>query len=158
MCLEIGETMVFTIDDYNHYPVYVKDSILNSNTDFDYGPFVDLATKITAKKANGESDTVMFGFTFKEAGNYVFKDKTNTENYFFIVVASDTSRCPSSTSYVQPMTSRNLAGYGGSQSNDVIKDIDTWLVFTLLFSLGFLIAAAMISIAYCLHKQWKISP
>lgn len=91
MCLEIGETMVFTIDDYNHYPVYVKDSILNSNTNFDYGPFVDLATKILAKQANGETGSVMFAFTFKESGNYVFKDKTNTENYFFVVVASDTS-------------------------------------------------------------------
>jgi len=98
----------------------------------------------------------MFAFTFKESGNYVFKDKTNTENYFFIVVASDTSRCPSETSYVQPLTTWNLAGYGGSQSNDVIKDIDTWLVFTLLISLGLLIIASMISVAYCLHKSWKI--
>jgi|JI10StandDraft_1071094.scaffolds.fasta_scaffold84118_4 hypothetical protein len=49
MCLELGETLIFTIDDYDHYPVYVKDSILNSNSEFDYGPFVDLATKLAAK-------------------------------------------------------------------------------------------------------------
>jgi len=104
MCLELGETMIFTIDNYNHYPVYVKDSILNSNSNFDYGPFVDLAVKLTAKRANGESDSVLFGFTFKESGNYVFKDYTNTENYFFIVVTSDTSRCPSENSFIQPLT------------------------------------------------------
>jgi len=46
MCLELGESIMFTISDYNHYPVYVKDSILNSNANFDYGPFIDLATKI----------------------------------------------------------------------------------------------------------------
>lgn len=114
ICLEIGESMIFTITSYSHYPVYVKDSILNSNANFDYGPFIDLATKIKAKSANGDTDNVIFGFTFSEAGNYMFSDAKDTENYMYVVVTSDSGRCPSDTSYSQPMTSRQLASSGGS--------------------------------------------
>jgi hypothetical protein len=35
--------MVFTIRDPTHYPVYLKDSVMNSNPSFDYGAFLILA-------------------------------------------------------------------------------------------------------------------
>jgi hypothetical protein len=114
ICIEIGESVVFTISNYTHYPVYVKDSILNSNADFDYGPFIDLATKIKAKSARGDTDNVIFGFTFSESGNYMFSDSSSADNYMFVIVTADSERCPSDTSYSQPMSSRQLAGHGGS--------------------------------------------
>jgi len=36
-CLDAGESMLFTISDPYHYPVYLKDSVMNSNPSFDYG-------------------------------------------------------------------------------------------------------------------------
>jgi len=36
-CLDTGESMLFTISDPHHYPVYLKDSVMNSNPSFDYG-------------------------------------------------------------------------------------------------------------------------
>ena len=38
MCLELGETMIFDVSPDN-YPVYIEDSILNSNLEFDYSAF-----------------------------------------------------------------------------------------------------------------------
>jgi hypothetical protein len=33
---------MFNIPDSIHYPVYMRDSALNSNKNFDYGAFLDL--------------------------------------------------------------------------------------------------------------------
>jgi hypothetical protein len=36
--------MVFTITDPTHYPVYLKDSVMNSNPSFDFGAFLVLGS------------------------------------------------------------------------------------------------------------------
>jgi hypothetical protein len=101
---------------------------------------------------------VIFGFTFSESGNYMFSDATKTENYMFIVVTTDSGRCPSDTSFTQPMNARQLAGNGGSQSDQVIKDLDTALVFSLLGALFLLLGVLLLSVGYCLHKSWIVNP
>lgn len=41
-CIVAGSSFLFTISDPKHYPVYLRDSVLNTNPDFDYGAFLDL--------------------------------------------------------------------------------------------------------------------
>ena len=45
-CLLLGQTMIFSITSQDHYPVYLKDSILNTNKGFNFSPFLELASFI----------------------------------------------------------------------------------------------------------------
>lgn len=45
-CIGAGSSFLFTIADPYHYPVYLRDSVLNTNPDFDYGAFLDLADEM----------------------------------------------------------------------------------------------------------------
>jgi len=41
------------MSDPSHYPVYLKDSVINTNLEFDYGAFVELETEVKLKKLKG---------------------------------------------------------------------------------------------------------
>ena len=56
--------------DLKQYPRYFKDSILNTNPDFDYGPFTNLEKMVTVQNVTVTS----FSFIFKEQGVYVFEN------------------------------------------------------------------------------------
>jgi len=57
----------------SNYPVYNKNSLINTNSEFDYSTFVELATDLTV---NGEAID-SFVFSFDEAGFYDFYDSSN---------------------------------------------------------------------------------
>jgi|LauGreDrversion4_2_1035121.scaffolds.fasta_scaffold1660133_1 hypothetical protein len=63
-CLARGDSMIFTIRNPYHYPVYLKDSVINSNPSFDYGSLLILADQMKAKQANNITTPSMFAFTF----------------------------------------------------------------------------------------------
>jgi len=45
--MQEGDAIFFNVDSkLKQYPVYAKDSILNTNSDFDFGPFEVLADMI----------------------------------------------------------------------------------------------------------------
>lgn len=49
ICLELGQGLLFSLPDgKTSYPVYVKDSLLNTNPDFDYGEFRKLGEVATS--------------------------------------------------------------------------------------------------------------
>jgi len=81
-----GDSMLFTITDPYHYPVYLKDSVMNSNEEFDYGSFLTLASSMQNKQASGVSSTTYFAFTFEEAGSYVFVDAEDSEQIMIVIV------------------------------------------------------------------------
>jgi hypothetical protein len=62
VCLIAGESVLFDVSN-RQYPVYLKDSLLNTNTQFDYSAFRQLsalaATAVTVSS---------FAFTFSSAG------------------------------------------------------------------------------------------
>jgi hypothetical protein len=41
-CIHETDSFMFNIPDYEHYPQYMKNSVINSNEQFDYGAFIDL--------------------------------------------------------------------------------------------------------------------
>ena len=38
----MGDSFIFNIDNPEHYPKYMRDSVINSNPEFDYGAFIEL--------------------------------------------------------------------------------------------------------------------
>ena len=56
-----------------HYPVYVKDSLYNTNPTFDYGAFRELEQNLR----DPLTDISTFAFTFNDEGVYVFADAAN---------------------------------------------------------------------------------
>ena len=71
-CINVEDSFLFQIEDPAHYPVYMKNSVMNSNEMFDYGAFLELATEMNRKRATGDLTPSIFGFTFMEAGTYIF--------------------------------------------------------------------------------------
>jgi hypothetical protein len=64
--------MLFENLSADKYPVYVKDSLLNTNDNFDYGEFDALSSMLSSEVVKS------FVFTFDEPGIYVFADSRNT--------------------------------------------------------------------------------
>ena len=54
----------------SHYPVYRKEHLYNTNTDFDYGDFEELAYYILQTNVTYNS----FAFQYNDPGTYVFAD------------------------------------------------------------------------------------
>jgi hypothetical protein len=69
---------MFQIDDPKHYPVYMRQSVMNTNLDFDFGAFLNLAVEMERKAAESDETPSLFSFTFVEGGTYVFHDVTST--------------------------------------------------------------------------------
>lgn len=76
-----GSAMIFENINKNHYPVYLKDSLINTNPSFDYSAFDVLATKLL----NGTNIT-QFVFTFQDSGVYVFGDSADNSKQTIISV------------------------------------------------------------------------
>ena len=71
--------MLFTIRNAKHYPVYLKDSVMNSNPNFDYGQFLILADQMKTKMSQNDTKPSIFAFTFTSQGAYVFIDSSDSE-------------------------------------------------------------------------------
>lgn len=135
VCLENGNSIMFEIKNYDNYPVYDENNILNSNAAFDYGPFIDLASQIRAKRLSGQSGTtnpVIFSYTFTEGGTYVFTDATITTNQMVIVVAKAGETCPNSGAGIQTSTARALTASGTSQADDIVLALDVGLLCAII--------------------------
>ena len=75
LCVNNGNAILFDVtSSTKNYPVYLKDSLLNTNQEFDYSPFLDLASRVEG----GETIT-NFVYTFTDAGIYVFGDSQNND-------------------------------------------------------------------------------
>ena len=71
VCKTLGSALIWENLNKDKYPIYVKDSLLNTNADFDFGEFAALPEELA--KNNYDS----FVFTFTQPGVYVFTDSRN---------------------------------------------------------------------------------
>lgn len=111
-CITEGDLFLFTITDPEHYPVYMKDSVMNSNDDFDYGSFMELERSMKNKQALGDTSDTYFRFTFDESGTYVFNDATDSDSLMLVKVVGAGEKCYDSDKYIQPMSLDALASIG----------------------------------------------
>lgn len=156
-CINMGDSFIFNIENPEHYPKYMRDSVINSNPEFDYGAFIELEQQMLARINDADVTPVIFTFTFADAGNYVFYDSTNAQKILIITVMDLGETCSDPDRYVQTVSGESLSEIGVSQQDDLILKPNYWLILSigliLLASTGFI----MLIIFYCLHKDWTIS-
>ncbi|CDW71824.1 gcc2 and gcc3 domain-containing protein [Stylonychia lemnae] len=136
MCIKQGNAVLFSVNSYKQqYPVYYKDSILNTNQNFDYGPFLELQSSI-------QRGTVInaFSYIFKDAGIYVFKDSSDSNKYTILGVVASDQECSNKDANVQSTTAASLSSIGIVSQPKIVNPQWSFIigvfVFILLFSFG----------------------
>ena len=147
ICTTRGSALLFENLSAEKYPVYVKDSLLNTNDNFDYGEFDALSALLSSEVVKS------FVFTFDEPGIYVFADSRNSAKQMVIAIMADGKACPSDTSF-SPQTYASLIKIGAFR-RDVLEPPAWWLFFGVLFAFCALILGAVALIAYIFKRQWK---
>lgn len=153
ICLNIGETMAFSVIAPNHYPVYMKDSLLNSNPNFDYSEFDDLKTEMQTN-----SNTTLFVFSFNQGGVYLFADAADKSQQLVVGVMSDSSECPYTDSQIQPRTASAIHLIGTNLKTDIILDVNWEVVIGLMISLVVAVLIFTALFYYYSKLAWKMSP
>ena len=141
LCLISGEILLFQInqDDFTsayHYPVYVKDHLLNSNPAFDFGAFRQLADLIESGV-----DIAFFVHVFDEPGTFVFKDNIVATSETIVVVVPSGTLCErDGTDFrVYPVTDVNLAQYGVADVPVVNVEPNFTVITIVLLATAFLV-------------------
>ena len=104
---------MFSVDNSN-YPVYVKDSLLNTN-DFDYSAFRDLAELASSSSLS----VTTFVHTFDEAGSYG-SSSSNSDTVTIVSVVGSGLTC-TTDSYFDVMSSGNLVTLGVTLSDNLVS-------------------------------------
>ena len=126
MCIETGQSLLFDVDSSTgSYPRYVSSSLLNTNTNFDYGDFLTLASEV----ASG-TNISQFIFKFDTEGVYVFENSGDTNQQMVLGVMGDTKRCSDNGEYISPTSLKSLLLIGASESEVVYEP--NWLFICLL--------------------------
>ena len=105
VCINIKDVILFSISNTN-YPVYDKDSLLNTNPVFDYGSFRDLASS-----ASSSVTVSSFAFAFNDPGTYVFSLSSNQYKKTIIEVMPADVVCSTDSHFVE-FTSKNMVTMG----------------------------------------------
>lgn len=129
------------------YPIYVKDSLLNTNEDFDHGEFDSLSSSLN------DTEYTSFVFTFFQAGVYVFKDSRNEAKQMIIAVMDDSRKCPEETAFSPQLYSSLLKV--GAFKRDVLEP-PNWLFFFGTLGVAFLlILVGVVIVAYITKRDWR---
>ena len=148
VCKTLGSAILLENLTEFKYPIYVKDSLLNTNDDFDFGEFVNLPDKIKTGKVSG------FVFTFTQAGVYVFSNSLSPAKQMVIAVMDENQGCPGVTSF-QPQTYSALLKVGASQRT-VLEPPDWGMFFGVMAAGCLLIVATTLIIAYMTKRDWRM--
>ncbi len=155
MCIHEGDTMIFEIDGAGHYPVYQKDSLLNSNANFDYGAFKALAETVTAEIANGLSPAQYFAFTFTTSGRYFFTDSISTDRTLVVSVTKTSEKCPSESAYLNSRTSSSLSVTGLAQNASIMLEPDYIMLLIILVAFVLALAMLMFLMRWVTEHMWR---
>lgn len=148
MCKTLGAAILWEDLTPEKYPVYVKDSLLNTNDDFDFGEFVNLPTVLAAGKVKG------FVFTFTQPGVYTFANSLTPAKQMIIAVMGENQGCPGVTAF-SPQTYSALLKVGASQRT-VLEPPDWGMFFGVMGAGCLLIVATTLIIAYMTKRDWRM--
>ena len=158
LCLEVNEAVVFTISETDngsyHYPVYIKDHLLNTNQGFDYGPFNQLANYIVTNVSVSN-----FVHVFTEAGTYVFSDSILTENELIVKVMEEGTSCErDGNNYrVLPTSEQYLNEYGVTKSRSQNQEPNFAVIFGVTAATVFIVILLIIGLVIWKPKNMGIS-
>ena len=146
-CLLLGQTMIFSITSQDHYPVYLKDSILNTSKGF-----LELASFINNVKQGG-TPISSFAYTFIDSDKYVFADSSDSINMIIVSVMEQKVSC--SQEIVRERSESTVVRVGvvvGSVPNTETQ----WAAFGFLLGTAMLLLVTVIGI-YVFRKR-KFTP
>lgn len=151
VCLPYGSALNWDIShpSREHYPVYMKDALLNTVPDFDYGPFRRLDEWM---RSNLTMTT--FVYTFQQPGVYVFHDHSSTDRVMIVRVMDENEQCPSTATF-KPITRSNLVSLGIKRRDSMLLAPDWLLVVVLLIAFLLFIAILIAGIHYFRTRTWK---
>ena len=148
VCIDAGDSVVFSVTSTS-YPVYMKDSLLNSNSDFDYSAFRDLA-----ELAASTSDVSTFVFTFDEAGDYVFQISSSSTALTIISVVASGVTCGITTTY-DTISASSLVTLGITKSDKIVLGPDWPLLIGLIFGMVGIVILIVGFLYYFRKKNWS---
>jgi hypothetical protein len=125
VCLKAGSGILFELTTKGSYPVYMKDSNLNSNLDFDYSMFRELGARI----GRGHNIST-FGFTFQDPGVYAFTDSADSNVQDIYVVVKKTQNCPTAGA-IMGTSASTLVSLGVSKNQVFVLAPNMWLILGL---------------------------
>ena len=143
--ISVQDSIVFDLGG-GYYPQYVKDSLLNTNPNFDYSAFRNL---------DSSSSTVStFSFTFTEAGNYVFQLSSDSTSIVIISVLAQFVARSTSAQFIE-MTNGNLVTVGVKTTSSIVLQPDWNLVIGLLLGMLALVLIVVGGLYYFRKKAWS---
>ena len=125
----------------------MKDSILNTNPNFDYGQFLSLQQTVL----QGGTTVNAFNFLFTQAGIYVFQDSLQTSKVTIIGVVAATQQCSNKDTNVQAVTAASLASIGIVSQTKTVQPNWTFIIGTFVFIL--VISFGFVNMVIVLHNR-----
>ncbi|CDW74865.1 cast multi-domain protein [Stylonychia lemnae] len=150
VCLTQGSALLFENLSKTHYPVYLKDSLINTNGAFDYSQFTNLATKVK----NGQNIT-RFIFSFQDPGVYVFGDSADDSKTTIVSIMPSSQKCPSGVLY-EAKTLANLLKVGVAINKNIIYSPDWGFFIGIVAAVLGLILISVFGIGYVYRKSWAV--
>ena len=155
-CITGGNSIEFDVDSSTRsYPEYMIDSLLNTNDNFDYSGFTNLASAINA----GETVTT-YVHTFTTEGTYVFMNSLDNYQQTIIKVAAETSTCSSANSVsaatLSALYSLNVKTSTSSETGQANMTFFFRLVGAMIGLLVLLVF--FVTYMHSLDKDWTIFP
>jgi hypothetical protein len=159
LCASAGDTIMFDLSasvngGTYEYPVYDKDSLLNTVPDFDYGAFRALASLMAAAAATNDSAAApsTFAFTFTTAGMYDFTASADPSQHLYIAVLAPGVSCPTAAA-ILPFAASVLTRLGAAQQSSGIQTaLDYRVVAGLSAGAGVVALAALGSLAVLFRR------
>ncbi|KAH3750553.1 hypothetical protein DPMN_185080 [Dreissena polymorpha] len=146
ICLKNGEFMMWAVDNTN-YPVYDRNNLFNTNSQFDYGGFRALAEA----QAQVGTTTTLFAYQFNDPGTYVFYSSADQFKKMYISVMQPATQCAQTGPFF-PVTTSNIVSNGIGFNQDILQAPD-WPVIFILLGAGLLIIILMV-IALVLFRKY----
>lgn len=153
-CITANNMIEFNVDSSTKsYPVYMKDSLLNTNSAFDYSGFLNLATTIET----GTSTVATYVHTFSTAGTYVFMNSLDNYQQTIIKVVAATASCPSTS--VSAATLASLYTLNMSTVKETADVNMTFFLRLIATKIGLLVLlVGFVTYMHSLDKNWTIFP
>ncbi|CDI80610.1 hypothetical protein, conserved [Eimeria acervulina] len=149
-CLPLGSTVAWHIRPSPNpiYPVYLRNNLLNTNQQFDYGAFRELDTDMKA----GEQ-RILFMFTFKDPGLYVFGLNADQNKILVLRVMEPKRLCRDDALLPQLRTAETLAAI--SARLPTALETSGWLLFSAVV-LGTVLMAVFLFLAAWTVKHQRL--
>ena len=152
MCIRLGDSVMWDLRGGDaSYPAYLKDSLLNTNPNFDYGQFRRLATAMKST-----ANVTAFGFSFTEPGTYVFGNAGNLNQRLIVTVMESGTSCPTEGPIV-PMRVEAVNQVGTRRNDQVFLELNRAVALSMALAFLFLVLVLVAGFAYFHTLPWEES-